>query len=435
MHRSEGLKNIARTLRNPHYRTFTIGKFSSQMTLWMYRMAIGWMVWEMTHSAAWLGIFGFIDYAPAMFVTPLAGAYCDRVDRMKFLRVTQGLLVVHALALSFVIFYEVVTIELLALLTLIFGIITAAQMPASQAIVPNLVPRDCLTSAYGLNSLIMNVSRFAGPTAAGFMMAAWGAGPVIFANAIGAGVFSVCLALMTLEIKEGYKKGSVSLVADIREGLGYVRRHEGLGPMLLILVMLSILTFPIIQLLPSFAGGVFNAGPEGLSWLIATLSAGAFCQASYLASRGAITGLTAYIIKNILVMGLGFVLLTLTDNFWFGLFGVFVIGVATSADKAGALTLIQYATDGDMRGRVASFFSVIHHGGPAIGSVLLGVCGDLFGIRPTIAAAGLLTVAVWAWAVYKTPTMGPALEAGPRDERPDAQSASEPERLKPVAAQ
>jgi MFS family permease len=435
MHRPEGLANIVRTLRNPHYRTFTIGKFSSQLTVWMYRMAIGWMVWDMTHSSAWLGLFGFIDYAPAMVVTPLAGAWCDRIDRMKFLRVTQALLLIHALVLSFLISFDYISIELLALLTLVFGIITAAQMPASQAIVPNLVARDCLTTAYGLNSLIMNVSRFMGPMIAGFMMVAWGSGPVILANAVGAGVFSICLAFMTREIKEGFNKSHGSLIADIREGLGYVRQHEGLGPMLLILVMLSILTFPILQLLPSFAGGVFNAGPEGLSWLIAMLSAGAFCQASYLASRGHIAGLTAYIIKNFLVMGLGFVLLTLTDNFWFGLVGVFVIGVATSADKAGALTLIQYATDGNMRGRVASFFSVIHHGGPAIGSVLLGVSGDLFGIRPTIAAAGILTVAVWAWAVYKMPTMAPALEAGPRDEPEEATASNQPEQLKPVAAQ
>lgn len=410
MIRSEGLTNIAHTLRIPNYRRYILGKFLAQITMWMYRLALSWMVWDMTHSATWLGIFGFLDHAPTMLISPFAGALADRVDRMKFLRLTQALLLIHGLTLSLLIFADLLSIGFLALWTVYFGTVIALQVPASQSVVPNLVTRETLTTAYGLNSLSMNASRFIGPMVAGLVITLWGVGQAVFCNVIGLGIFSICLALMNVDIKEGGKKHHATMLSDIRDGFRYARRHEGIGPMFIMLMMLSVFTFPILQLMPSFADGVFHAGPTGLSWMIALYSTGALLQAGYLAQRGAIRGLTAYILINILVMGFGLVLLTLTEMFWFGLLSIFIVGFATAADKVGSLTLVQYAVHGDMRGRVASFYAMIFHGGPAIGSLLLGAMGDIVGIRPTIATVGFLSIAIFLWGSYRKRAMGAALE-------------------------
>lgn len=415
MIRPRRLTAITETLRNSTFRLFITGKFMAQVTMWMYRLALSWMVWDMTHSPTWLGIFGFLDYAPVMFVSPIAGVLADRINRMKLLQITQVLLLLHALTLSLLIFFDLMTIELLAAWTVYFGVVSAIQIPASQSVVPNLVTRDTLTSAYGLNSLAMNISRFIGPMLAGFIVTWWGTAEAIFCNVLGLSFFSVCLARMKVDIREGRIQRGHTMLRDIHDGFRYARRHPGIGPLFVMLIMLSILTFPIIQLMPSFADGIFHAGPKGLSWMIAVFSIGALLQGAYLAQRGAINGLTGYILVNILILGAGFVLLTATDLFWFGLLSIFVVGFATAADKVGALTLVQYSVEGDMRGRVASFYGMIHHGGPAIGSVLLGAMGDWIGIRPTIAIAGVLTIAIFIWAKYHQGTMAPALES--EDER------------------
>ena len=419
------------------YRIYIVGKFSAQVTSWMYRLALAWIVWDMTHSATWLGIFGFIDHAPSMLVSPFAGALADRVDRMKFLRVTQALLLLHGLTLSLLMMADLVNVWLLAGFTLYFGIVTAMQVPASQSVVPNLVPREVLTSAYGINSLTMNTSRFVGPLLAGLIISVWGAAYAIFCTVLGLGIFSICLAMMKVEIHEGRNKHHGNMVRDIYEGFKYARGHAGIGPLFILLIMLSVFTFPILQLMPSFADGVFHAGPTGLSLMIATYSIGALLQAGYLAQRGAIEGLTGYILINILIMGAGLFLLTTTDMFWFGLVSIFIVGFGTAADKVGSLTLVQYAVHGDMRGRVAAFYAMIFHGGPAVGSLLLGAMGDLFGIRVTIGVVGVLSIAIFLWGSYCKGTMAPALEREDKDPPPGdlAAAAAVEEEKRSQAAQ
>src|SRR4051812_1754058 len=100
-----GWANVAVAFRIRSYRIYQIGRISFQTSSWMYRVAVAWMVWDLTHSATWLGIFGFLDNAPAVLVSPLAGAMIDRMDRMKWMRVTQGLMLVQALVLTLLIFF------------------------------------------------------------------------------------------------------------------------------------------------------------------------------------------------------------------------------------------------------------------------------------------------------------------------------------------
>ena len=103
MSRESGWSNISDALNNRNYRTYQGGRFLSQITIWMYKVTIGWMVWDMTQSAAWLGVFGVLDHAPALFIMPIAGALADRMDSLKFIRITQAILMVQALVHSLLV--------------------------------------------------------------------------------------------------------------------------------------------------------------------------------------------------------------------------------------------------------------------------------------------------------------------------------------------
>lgn len=428
MLKSEGLANIARTLGNPHFRTFQIGRTCALITMWMYRMAVAWMVWETTHSATWLGIIGFLDMGPSVVISPIAGALADRVDRMTLLRATQAILMAQAVCLSLLITYDLVGIGILAVLSFTYGVATAIQQPCLHAVVPSLVPKEQLTAAFGINSVLFNLSRFVGPMVAGVIISLWGTGPAIFGNAIGNACFSICLMTMqavSADIgRKNQRERRHNLLGDMREGFRYAARHPGIGPMLLILILLATLTFPLTQLLPGFADGVFHEGAHGLAWMIALQGIGAVVQSAYLAHRPGIRGLTSYVIVNIFIIGLGFIALTATGDFWFGAAAVFVAGFASAANRVGSLTLLQYATEGDMRGRVSSFYGAIYHGGPALGSLLIGALSDVFGIRLTVGCVGLLALAVWAWTFSIRHRLAPALETAPAEDDGAAPAAA-----------
>jgi MFS family permease len=413
-----GFAGAVSALKNPHYRTFMFGRFFSQTCSWMYRMAVAWMVWKMTGSATWLGIFGFIDHAPAVLISPLAGAIADRYDRMGQLRLTQAMLLTQAVVLSTFIWFDFVNVHALACFSLFNAVVNAIQQPATQSIIPNLVQRKDLTHAYGLNSLAFNLSRFTGPMLGGFIITLWGTGPAIFGNAVGAAIFSTCLAMMHEEFNSTLKKNprNQKLIRDMRDGVVYVVNHPGLGPLMFTLAGIAFLNFSINQMLPTFADGIYHAGAHGLSWMIAVLGIGAMIQGAYLAQRGEIKGLSHYVIFHILFVGIGFIGLAATDNYWIGLASVFVIGFANSANRVGLQTLLQYAVAPSMRGRVAALYSMFWHAGPALGSLAIGALGDWLGIQTAIAIVGVLTVAVWAAAAYKQPKIAPYLETAPPED-------------------
>jgi MFS family permease len=404
-----GWASIRLVFSSRDYRLFQIGRTSTQFTSWMYRIAIGWMVWEMTRSATWLGIFGFLDQAPALVITPLAGALSDRMERMKLLRWTQLLLVIQSGVLCVLVLLDLITLWNLALLTVFFGVMQAAQSPATQAIVPNLVPKEHLTAAYGSNSVLFNLSRFAGPVAAGFTINAWGTAPAIFANAAGSAVFALTLILIRTRLERPLGLEG-SIFKAMGEGLRYASRHPGIRPMLFILSLLSVLTFSIDNLMPSLADGVFGMGAHGLAWMTAAGGVGAIFQAAHLAQRGAIKGVTNYVFFAILVMAIGTLVLSWAPWFSLALVACFFVGFSASAIRVGSITLLQYSVEPLMRGRVASYYSMIYYAGPALGSAVLGVIADEVGIRITLAGAGILTLALLFWGNLRRARIAAALE-------------------------
>ncbi len=420
MSRESGWSNISEALSNRNYRTYQGGRFLSQITIWMYKVAIGWIVWDLTQSAAWLGVFGLLDQAPALFIMPIAGAMADRMDSLKFIRVTQVILVVQALVLSLLVALDLVNLAVLIIFSLTYGIVNAAQQPAGQSIIPQLLSRQNLTAAYGLNSLSFNISRFIGPMIAGIIITQWGTAPAIFSNAIGATIFSVALVYTRINyaLPQRPHGASTHMLRDIQDGLRYARRHPGIGPSMAILTSLSVLPFTIDLLLPSLADGVYKAGANGLAWMTSVMGVGAMVQAIVIARRGHIAGLTVNFVRGIAVLAVAVVALAFSPNLWTALICIFVIGFTSSLIRVSGMTLLQYGVDADMRGRVASFYSVISHTGPAVASLIVGLAGDRFGLPPTLTVIGILTFAIWAWGVRRQKSIAHSLEREPPETIP-----------------
>ena len=405
--------NIGIALRHSNYRNYQTGRFISHTASWMYKLAIGWLVWKLTHSAAWLGVFGFLDQAPALLIMPLAGALTDRFDALKMLRITQILLVVQGLLLAALDWFGLLNLPILIVMTLAYGVITAFQLPANQTILPKLMPRDALTIAYGLNSVFYNVARFTGPMLAGALISAWGTAPAIFCNAIGAILFLGVLLYLADKIeipRQPARAGKRNMIGDIRDGFAYTMQHAGIRPTIFILSALSLFPYTVEMILPSLADGVYHMGANGLAWMTAILGVGAMVQAALIARRGGVSGLSNYAVQAILWMAAAFCIISFMTNFWLALVCIFVIGFAASATRVSSMTLLQYCVEPQMRGRVASIYGLITHFFPAAGALIVGIAGDRVGLPKVMAAIGVFTLLVWVWAFLRRHDMAKALE-------------------------
>ena len=137
------LRDVGRALRNPPYRIYALGNIVSLLGTWVQRVALGWLTWELTHSAAWLGIVAFADLIPSIVVGPFAGAIADRVDRKRLMILAQLLAMIQAAALAGLTFGGWITIEWVLALTIYLGIAVGIWSACRRASSPANITTQC----------------------------------------------------------------------------------------------------------------------------------------------------------------------------------------------------------------------------------------------------------------------------------------------------
>jgi len=217
----ENLKGggIAQALRHTQFRRFAAGDLVSLIGNWVQRVAVGWLVWQLTESGTWLGILAVAELAPAILFAPLGGAFADKADRLKISIVTLFGLMVQAAALTALTLGGWIDIWGLLVLTGARGCLNAWSHPARQAMVPSLVPQENLAPAIALNSLLFNTARFIGPAVAGVVIARWGVGHAFLLNTATFMVFLLVLLRLHVPYAEVLKRKRQSLFDQLSEGI------------------------------------------------------------------------------------------------------------------------------------------------------------------------------------------------------------------------
>jgi len=410
---------IARALRHRNYSVYLAGNSISLIGTWMQRIAVGWLAWELTHSGGWLGVIAFADLFPAALVGPIAGAMTDRVGEMRLIGRAQVLCMAVALVLFGLTAAGLMTPWLLLFLAALNGLVVGFNQPARLSIVGRLVPREDLPTAVALNSVIFNLARFVGPAIAGFVILHGGVALAFLGNALSFVALLVALALLRLPEAApaaGPHPGR-SLTAEIGQGLAYVLRHAGIGPMLLVLTLLAIGCRPFVELLPGFAGSVFGRGADGLAVLSSAVGLGAMASGLWLARRGETQGLTAVTLLSAGVLPLSLLGFAAMDSLWPAAAMAALAGAAMVLSGAGGQTLVQLAVDPAMRGRVLSLYGLIFRAGPAVGAVLMGAASEAVGLRVPLVAGGLAALALCLWTWLRRHAIIAALEPPPGGDR------------------
>lgn len=407
-----GIAAIRRAMRNRDFRIYTYGNVCSNLGTWVQRMAVGWLTWQLTGSGTWLGAIAFADLFPTIVLAPLTGAVADRVNRLTLLTITQSLMLIQAVVLAALTISGLITIEGLLALVIVGGMVMSFNQPVRLAIVPSLVPRADMASAIGINSLIFNAARFVGPMISGLLIGLHGTGAAFLFNSVSYFGFLGALVMIRLDAEPRRRVASPlrNIPVEIMTGYRYAVRHPGIGPMLVILTVVSICARPFVELLPGFAGQVFGRDETGLAMLTSAVGLGAMVGGWWLAQRGAVQGLTSVAMAAVAVLSLALIAFAASDVFWLALPALVVAGFGMIVLGVGEQTLIQNAVDPDVRGRVMGLYGMIGRGAPAIGALIMGALSSYVGFRWPVAGGAVLCLGVWLWAHRRRRALARELE-------------------------
>jgi MFS family permease len=379
----------------------------------MHRLGVGWLAWELTHSTVWLGIVAAADLAPMLVLAFVAGAVTDRGDALRHLKITQALMVAHALVQAWLTLAGLMTIELLFGLSLFLGFLHPFAGAARHTVIPATVPRSLFPTAVALDSALFQGSRFVGPAIAGILIPTVGIGGTFVAHAIGVALFSAALFRLDLPqlTRNVSERDRGAMARDIADGLAYVRGHAGIWPVFVLLAVVSVLVRPLQDMLPGFAGAVFHSGATGLAWLTSALGVGALASASWIALRGHTGGLARVFVFGLLGLAVALLGLVVTDNLWIALPFAALTGFALNNMSTSTQALVQTAVDDRMRGRVMSVYALIFRGFPALGTLALGGLAEWLGLRLTFALAAALCLMAWVVAAPRGRKLAAAFES------------------------
>ena len=386
----QGMGFAFRALESRNFRLFFFSGMVSLMGTWIQNVAIGWLVYRLTDSAFYLGLVGFAGQIPALFLSPIAGVYADRLNRRKVLIITQLVPMLLAFLLSYLVFSDQIHIWLLMAIVVVNGISLSFDTPFRHAFVPDMIgDRKYLPNAVALSSTLVNTARFLGPTIGGFLIAWAGEGVCFLINGISfIGVVAALLSMRVNLAKRNKPEGSI--LEQLREGVHYAYNFKPVRYMILLVITTSIFGLPFQAFLPVFARDVLNGNSQMLGLLTGSIGAGALTGAFYLATRRTVAGLPQLIRFTAVLFAIGLMAFTFSDVAWLSLLLLYFTGFGMIVQFAATNTMLQTVVAEDKRGRVMSFYSMSFMGFTPLGSLLLGLIAGPAGVPYTIFVAAML---------------------------------------------
>jgi len=385
-----------RSLGVPNYRLWFGGALVSNTGTWMQATAQDWLVLtDLTdHDATAVGITMALQFAPPILLVPVTGLIADRFDRRRLLMLTQATMAVLGLGLGLLVLTGLVQLWMVWGFALLLGTANAVDAPIRQAFVSELVPREQLTNAVGLNSASFNGARLLGPAVAGVLIASIGTGWVFVINA--ASFAAVLLSLAAIRVSQLVAKPKVSRAkGQIRDGFRYVR---GRPDLLVVFVMVFVigtfgLNFPIFT--STMASVSFGVDASGFGLLSSCIAVGSLAGA-LLAARRERPRFRVLVLASA-SFGVTCAVAALMPSYWSFAAVLVTVGLSSITLMTTANSTVQLGTAPEMRGRVMALYMAIFTGGTPLGAPLVGWVADAAGPRWALgvgAASGVVAAGV-----------------------------------------
>jgi MFS family permease len=378
-----------RALQHRNFQLFIAGQLTSLVGTWMQTTAQLWLVYKLTNSAALLGVFGFANQVPILFLAALGGYIGDRYNRHYGVIWTQTVSMVLAFVLAALTFANIIQVWELIFIAFLVGVVNAFDVPIRQAFLVEMVVKEDLPNAIALNSSIFNGARVVGPAIAGFALAWKGPAWCFFLN--GVSFLAVIGALLAMRIvKRESKKEAGSPFQSFMQGFRFAMSDLPIRSTLLLLSMLSLLGLQYSVFLPIFASEVLHRGAKGFGLLMSAAGVGAVLGALHFAARTSYKGLARWIAATSTTCAAGLVIFSQSRYFWLSMAVLLVVGFCATVQMAATNTTLQNRVPDHLRGRIMAVYATMFMGVQPIGSLIAGGVAKHIGAPYTLAVFGTL---------------------------------------------
>ncbi len=389
---------------NPEFRWFYVSMLGQMAAMNMQLLVPALLAFELTGSYAALGIIGISGALPMFLLSMFGGVLADRVPKRTVLQAGQFFSVLNSGAMAALVFTGLISMEWIYVSALVQGIILALIMPASQAIIPDIVGMDRLMNAVSLNFAGMHTTQLLAPAAGGFIISLAGFDWAFLAMGGFYGVALISLSRLSwqpatlandagLTLKQVGRKS----LEDVKEGLRYCRDDRLMLVLLSISFVTAIFAMPHLFLLPGYVADIFDGGGSEV---------GIMFSVSAIGSLAAMLGLAAsparhrglLVLMTMMLLGAGLFLFAQTSNYWTAAAVMVPIGIGSALRLALLQGLLQQFSEQAYRGRVMAVF-MMQWSIMQVATLVVGVVAEVTGIQPAFMGLGiglmLVTLAVY----------------------------------------
>jgi len=383
-----------RALAIRDFRVYFAGTIVSQICNWMQTVTQSWLVLELTDSPFLLGLIATLQFGPILLFSIFAGIVADRLTKRNILMLTQAVQSALALTLGLLVWGGHARYWTVAVMAVMWGVMSALDQPTRQSFIIELVGRQHLASAVGVNSASFNSARIVGPAVAGILIARVGLFAAFMINAV---AFLVSIGALTRVPARppASRAGTTPVLEEIAEGVAYAARTPGVRFILGLQIIVSFCVFNFSVYVPLLAR-VLGLGSEGFGFLMASLGLGAVTAGL---SLGAIVSRDPP--PELIAMALGVACagllgLAVMRSFWPAALVLGAVGLTGTLVVACCNTSLQLATPDRLRGRIMSLYTLVSGGIFPLSAFFVGSVSQAGGVSRAFAVSGTLGLAALA---------------------------------------
>jgi MFS family permease len=395
---SEVVTSPRAAFRNRDFRLYQFVRLFSIVAFEMQSVAVGWQIYQITHRALDLGYVGLAQFLPGVLLFLIAGHTADRFDRRRVLLVCNSAYAgcsVLLLLNAHIARHGVATIYVIIV---VLGVVRAFSGPASQSLMPQLVPAEHFPNAVAWNSAIFQAATILGPAIGGVIYGWSGKAQTVYASST-VMYLGAATAVALMKVRTGRMEHRAASIETLFAGFRYVWEHrEILGS--ISLDLFAVLFGGAVALLPIYAREILHIGPWGLGMLRSTPAIGSGIMGVWLAYRPLRRKAGIIMFYCVALFGVATIVFGTSRSVLLSLLALFVIGAADMVSIFVRSTLVQVATPPAMRGRVSAVNLLFVGASNQLGEFESGITAHWFGTVPSVVYGGigtLIVVALWAW--------------------------------------
>lgn len=385
------------------FRIWWVGQFVSTIGNQMQMVAINWQIYLLTHSAFALGLIGIMRFVPFVVCGIFAGMVVDTYNRKIANLIVQIAELAIAFALAVLTFLHHINPFAIYLLTVLYTVCWAFDVPTRFAFIPSLVKREHVSNTMSLSVILRETAFVIGPAVAGLVIAATDVGVIYIINGISYVAIIIGLFLIKHPGTIENAAGGFSLHA-FKQGLHFVRTTTIIWSTTM-LDFFSAFFSEATTLLPIFARDILHVGPQELGLLYAAPSAGAVMAGLYIAYHQTISRQGKLLLTAILFYALGTIAFGLSRWFPISIAALLMIGAGDSVSTILRDSIRQASTPDYLRGRMTAINMMFYMGGPQLGEFEAGVVAALVGAPLSVVIGGIATLVIVAWVAAKIPLL------------------------------